>query len=164
MSRVTATEAATIERERDTRLALHRQAEAFFEAWKPEEACEHGRFHADLMALMSAIYADAARPMEKALTAAMSIAGPKVWPIPPIAEAEAKRKPKPGDLRVHQVADDAGVWFVIQAARADKDDGKLYWSLPAENQPQPLQRYYATKAGAVAAIHDCGMSSLLYEG
>jgi hypothetical protein len=164
MSRETATEAATIERERDTRSALHRQAEAFFETWRPREVRDHGLFHADLMALMSAIHADAARPMERALSAAMAVAGPKVWPIPPIAEAETKRKPKPGDLRVHQVADDAGVWFVIQNARADKDSGDLYWVLPAKNQPQPLRRHYATKAGAVAAIHDCGMSSLLYEG
>jgi hypothetical protein len=71
---------------------------------------------------------------------------------------------KDGDLRVHQVYDDAGTWFVIQMARKSQDGGALYWAQPPASNPQPLQRYYATRAGAVAAIHDCGMSSLLYEG
>jgi hypothetical protein len=163
MSKETATGDGTLEHERDTRSALHRQAEAFFERWKPENG-EHGRFHADLMALMSAIYADAAKPMEKALTAAMSIAGQQIWPINVSVDQATKRDPKPGDLRVHQTTDDAGVCFVIQMARADKDGGELHWAAPSAGQPAQVRRHYATEAGAVAAIHDCGMSSLLYEG
>jgi hypothetical protein len=164
MSRETATEAGTLKQDRDTRSALRLEAEAFYEKWKPEEAWEHGRFHADLMALMSAIYADAARPMERALTAAMSIASPQIWPIKVSVDQATKRDPKPGDLRVHQTTDDAGVWFVIQMARLNQDNRNLYWATPPGDQPAPLRRHYATKAGAVAAIHDCGMSSLLYEG
>jgi hypothetical protein len=59
--------------------ALHKTFEAFLNQWKPEDRCEASRFEADLFMLVRAIHADAAKPMEKALTASLSAMPPMIF-------------------------------------------------------------------------------------
>ena len=55
---------------------LHQHFQRFLKRWAPEDRQRSYEFEADLMMLMRAIHADAAKPMEQALTTALKAMPP----------------------------------------------------------------------------------------
>lgn len=61
---------------------LNRSIAAFIERYAPKDSHDAAVFNAHLHEIVRAVYADMSKPVEHALSAALTVATPHVWKVP----------------------------------------------------------------------------------